>query len=163
MPPAGTDRLDERRADGTVGERRRLADREPADLVVLLGGEVRRLPPPGPDHPGAEVDGVRSASRSHTTQGRDRAGDDPHAELLVQLPRERLELRLASLHMTTGQVPHPGMGETAGAAMHEQDPALADQRADDDLMDLVHGQDGSRSHRQTGRFAQGAAGIGGPG
>lgn len=52
----------------------------------------------------------------------------------MQLPRERLKFRLASLNEAPGQFPHIRVRTLVRSAMREQDSTFANQRADNDLM-----------------------------
>src|SRR4051794_39042313 len=109
-----------------MGERWQLLERDPPDLVVFIGSEVRRGSPPVPDEPSAEAYRILTASSLQPTQMRRRAGRHEHAEFLVHLPRERAQLGLSGLQMSTGQVPHVRVGTAVRTPMDEEDVTFAD-------------------------------------
>lgn len=73
---------------------------------MFIGSHVRRRSLPLADKPGAEAYRLLSASCVQPTQMNRRACCYLHAQFLVHLPRERSQLCLAGLDVSTGQIPH---------------------------------------------------------
>src|SRR6476646_5918045 len=117
-----------------MARRGKLLEGEPSDVVMFLGSEVRRRSVPGAHQPSAEPCWFISRSCGHATQMRRGARHDLHAELLVQLPRQRVQLGLSGLDKPAWQVPHTRVRPLVGPAMREQETAVTDQRTDNDRM-----------------------------
>ena len=105
---------------------------------MLIGSYVRRRSLPLADKPRAEAFGFPSASCVQPTQMDRRAGCYLHAQFLAHLPRERSQLCLACLDVSTGQIPHTRVCAAVRTPVDEQDSTFANQRRDNDL---VHGVD----------------------
>ena len=73
---------------------------------MFIGSDVRRRSLPLADKPRAEAYGFPSASSVQPTQMDSRACCYLDAQFLVHLPRERSQLCLAGLDVSTGQIPH---------------------------------------------------------
>lgn len=56
-----------------------------------------------------------------------------HTEFLVEFPREGVQLRLASLDDSTGQVPQVWARTLDRTPMHEEDATVTNQRANNDI------------------------------
>jgi hypothetical protein len=127
-------RVDQGGAREDVRGRRQFLDPGPTHGVVFLRSDVQRRSLPFTNEPGAQ-DGRRiHRPCGESAQMRHRARGDLHSQLLLQLPGERVQLRLASLDETTRQVPHVWVGTLVRPPMHEKDTIFTNQRAYDDLM-----------------------------
>jgi hypothetical protein len=105
---------------------------------MFIGSDVCRCPLPLADKPGAEAYGVPSAACIQPTQMGRRACCNLHTQFLAQLPGERSQLRLASLDVSAGQIPHTRVCATLRTPVDEKDSTFANQRRDNYL---VHGSD----------------------
>lgn len=91
---------------------------------MFIGSDVRWRSRPLADKPGAEAYGFFSASCVPPTQMNRRARCYLHAQFLVHLPGERIQLCLAGFDVSTGQIPDTRVGEAVQTPVDEQDSAL---------------------------------------
>jgi len=125
------------RQAGRVGHRQvgEIAGPEPAEIVVLLGCGVDRIPFPTGDDERVHVEG------GVTDGHRDGYGVvDVDAEFLEAFSTDRLVWQLARLDMSADEVPAVGIPPTRRMAMHQEHETVAHKCSDGDRNLGDHGR-----------------------
>ncbi len=101
---------------------------------MFLRSDIGRRSLPVMHQPSAQDGRLVYRSRGQPAQMRRRGRHDLYSELFLQFPRECAQLRLASLDVTTGRVPHVRVDTLVRPPMCEEDSTFTDQRAHHDLV-----------------------------